>query len=172
MSELHQRLEDGSFQLVREAAFENPAQAHGFFDAQYTPGGSRVIVAGAGGATPAGGVLVDEERHVLYAVEHNVQFGTPLRSSFPKGSAPDISTTKGPDGLEEAASLQRGASDPKQGSKAASKDTAKRDSEPAPTAPTGGGPIEDPDKESDLETLTKLFNKSEETESSAAEARQ
>lgn len=85
-----------------------------------------------------------------------MQFSTPLRSTPLKAAG--LGGDEGPSAAEDGAGLERDAPVTFKGSVVPeSKNAAKQDPELVGRLPSGGRAGDDPDKESDLETLTKLF---------------
>lgn len=163
MSQFNRGLEDGSFHLVDDAQFENHKNSHGF-----TPAGEALLggtrgsstgAAGAGGARLSSGQvdpLAEEGSHVLYADAHNVHFssalGTPAPGSTEKSQA-ELQAPPGEKRKPEERSSKR-TRQAKNFNKA--NDPAASSGLPSTQAAQPAGQ-EEGDKESDLETLTKLF---------------
>lgn len=181
ISQFNRGLEDGSFHIVDESQFENQKDTHGFMPTGEGPEGGLIGVAPRATSGPPGDRLVygvdslaEEGSHVLYADAHNVHFSSALGIT---GPALDQSQQDLHDARLPAEKSRPSEDRNSKRSKQATKNFHKVNDQVAGAGlPLGlGAPPpgqEEGDKESDLETLTKLFKPEARTQAEAASEQQ
>lgn len=186
MSNFNRGLEDGSFHLVEDAQFDNHKNGHGFTmpaPEDQAVGPALTGPTPDGPARPAGhrasygqgDLLAEEGSHVLYADAHNVHFSSV--NNPPRLSHRSQHDLHGSERAEEkwrlATQEDRNSKRSKQASKNFSKVNDPTGGSATPSGLTAPGHAqEEGDKESDLETLTKLFKPEDRAQAEAAQEQQ